>query len=59
MIMNEPTIALGAMSLGILAVLVGLLVWGLKSGQFRDTEETKYQIFRPDKDTPDDRTSKS
>ena len=43
--MNEATMALGAMSLGILAVFVGLLIWGLRSGQFRNPEETKYQIF--------------
>jgi cbb3-type cytochrome oxidase maturation protein len=55
--MNEATMALGAMSLGILAVFVGLLVWGLKSGQFKDTEQTKYQIFRRDRDRGDGRTS--
>lgn len=52
--MDEATIALLAMSLGILAVFLGLLVWGIRSGQFRNSEETKYQIFRGPK-TPDER----
>ncbi len=55
--MDEATIGLVAMSFGILAVFVGLLVWGLKSGQFKNTEETKYQIFRRP-ETPDKQTSK-
>ena len=58
MTMNEATIALGAMSLGILVVLAGLLIWGLRSGQFKNTEETRYQIFREHKETPGERTPK-
>ncbi len=58
MIMNEATIALGAMSLGILVVLAGLLIWGLRSGQFKNTEETKYQIFRQPEETPGERKRK-
>ncbi len=56
--MNEATIALGAMSLGILAIIVGMLVWGLKTGQFKNTEETKYQIFRHPKEAPGEPRSK-
>jgi cbb3-type cytochrome oxidase maturation protein len=27
-------------------IFVGFLIWGIKSGQFKDIEEAKYQIFR-------------
>jgi len=44
--MNEATIALTVMSALILLVFVGLIVWGIKSGQFKNVEEAKFQIFR-------------
>jgi cbb3-type cytochrome oxidase maturation protein len=44
--MDEATIALTVMSLLIMLVFLGFLIWGMKSGQFRNTEEAKYQIFR-------------
>ncbi len=43
--MDEGTIALIITSAGIFAVFVGLFIWGLVSGQFRDVEEPKYRIF--------------
>jgi hypothetical protein len=43
--MDEATIALVAMSAGVFLVFAGLMVWGLRSGQFKNTEETKYRIF--------------
>jgi nitrogen fixation-related uncharacterized protein len=49
--MDEATIALVAMSLGIFLVFVGMMVWGVKSGQFKNSEEAKYQIFHRPKDT--------
>lgn len=44
--MNEGTIALTAMTLLLLLIFAGLLVWGLRTGQFRNVEEAKYQVFR-------------
>ena len=34
------------MTLAIFIVFLGFLVWGIKSGQFRNVEEAKYQVFR-------------
>jgi cbb3-type cytochrome oxidase maturation protein len=48
--MNEATVALTIMSLLILLSFVGFFVWGLKSGQFKNVEEAKYNMFKqPDK----------
>ena len=44
--MDEGTIALTVMTGLILIVLAGLLVWGICSGQFKNVEDAKYQIFR-------------
>ncbi len=44
--MDEATIALTAMTGSLLAVFLGLFIWGLKTGQFRNTEEAKYIVFR-------------
>jgi nitrogen fixation-related uncharacterized protein len=43
--MDEPTLALTAVTGTLGLVLLGLLVWGLRSGQFRNVEEAKYQVF--------------
>jgi nitrogen fixation-related uncharacterized protein len=44
--MDEGTIALTLMSGLIFLVFLGFLVWGIRSGQFKNVEEAKYQIFR-------------
>ena len=44
--MDEGTIALTVMTGLILITFVGLLVWGICSGQFKNVEDAKYQIFR-------------
>jgi nitrogen fixation-related uncharacterized protein len=44
--MDEGTIALTVMTGLILIVFVGFLVWGISSGQFKNVEDAKYQIFR-------------
>jgi hypothetical protein len=49
--MDEGTIALTVMTGLILIVLTGLLVWGICSGQFKNVEDAKYQIFRHNKQT--------
>ena len=43
--MVEATIALTAVTGTIGLVLLGLLIWGLRTGQFKDIEEAKYQVF--------------
>ncbi len=43
--MDQATIALTAVTGLIALVFLGFLIWGIKSGQFRDVEETKYQVF--------------
>jgi len=44
--MNEGSIALTIMSLLILISFLGFLIWGIKSGQFKDVEEAKYNMFK-------------
>jgi cbb3-type cytochrome oxidase maturation protein len=43
--MNEATIAQTIMTLLILFIFIGFLVWGIKSGQFHNVEEPKFRIF--------------
>lgn len=43
--MDEGTIGLIITSAGIFVVFVGLFIWGLVTGQFRNVEEPKYRIF--------------
>jgi nitrogen fixation-related uncharacterized protein len=47
--MDEATIALTAMTLGVFLVFLGFLIWGIKTGQFRNIEDAKYQVFRKQK----------
>jgi nitrogen fixation-related uncharacterized protein len=35
-------------------VFLGFLVWGLRSGQFHNVEEAKYQVFRRQKPSGDE-----
>jgi hypothetical protein len=44
--MDEGTIALTIMTGLILMTFIGLLVWGICSGQFKNVEDAKYQIFK-------------
>jgi nitrogen fixation-related uncharacterized protein len=44
--MSEATIALTAMTALLLISFLGFLIWGIVSGQFKNIEEAKYQIFR-------------
>jgi hypothetical protein len=44
--MDEATIALTAMTGLLLVSFVGFLIWGIRSGQFKNIEEGKYVIFR-------------
>ena len=44
--MDEATIALTVVTGVVGAIFLGFLIWGIKSGQFRRVEDTKYQVFR-------------
>ena len=46
--MNEATIALTVMSGLILIIFLGFLIWGIKSGQFKNIEESKYRMLQND-----------
>jgi nitrogen fixation-related uncharacterized protein len=43
--MDAATIALTVMTGFIGLVFLGFLIWGWRSGQFRNIEEAKYQVF--------------
>jgi nitrogen fixation-related uncharacterized protein len=43
--MNEATIAQTIMTVFILAIFVGFLVWGIRSKQFRNVEDAKYHML--------------
>jgi cbb3-type cytochrome oxidase maturation protein len=56
--MNEATIAQTIMTLLILAIFLGLLIWGIKSRQFHNVENAKYKIFDEDDSDLDKDNSK-
>jgi len=47
--MNEATVALTIMTLFILAIFIGFLVWSIRSKQFQDVEEAKYRMLEDEK----------
>ncbi len=49
--MNEATIAQTVMTLLILLVFLGFLIWGIKSGQFRNVEDAKYRMLDGEDDS--------
>jgi nitrogen fixation-related uncharacterized protein len=48
--MNEATVAQTIMTLLILLIFLGFLIWGIKSGQFHNVEDAKYNIFHHNND---------
>jgi nitrogen fixation-related uncharacterized protein len=48
--MNEATIAQTILTLAILVIFIGLLVWGIKSKQFHNVEDAKYHMMNSDND---------
>jgi cbb3-type cytochrome oxidase maturation protein len=48
--MDAATIGLTIVTGTVGLVFLGLLIWGIKSGQFHNVEEAKYQVFRKQKD---------
>jgi nitrogen fixation-related uncharacterized protein len=47
--MDEATIGLTIVTGVIGLVFLGLLIWGIKTGQFHNVEEAKYQVLRKQK----------
>jgi cbb3-type cytochrome oxidase maturation protein len=43
--MNEATVAQTIMTLLILAIFLGFLIWGIKSRQFHNIEDAKYRML--------------
>jgi len=43
--MNEATVAQTVMTLLIMAIFIGFLVWGIRSKQFRNVEDAKYRML--------------
>jgi nitrogen fixation-related uncharacterized protein len=43
--MDEATIAQTILTLFILLIFIGFLVWAIRSGQFKNVEEAKYRML--------------
>jgi cbb3-type cytochrome oxidase maturation protein len=48
--MDEATIAQTFLTLAILAIFVGFLIWAIKSGQFNNIEDPKYRMLSDKKE---------
>lgn len=44
----SPTLAQALLTLALLVIFGGFLIWGIKSGQFRGIEEPKYRMLDDD-----------
>jgi nitrogen fixation-related uncharacterized protein len=49
--MDQATIAQTVLSAWLFIIFLGFLVWGIRSGQFKNVEEAKYNMFRSGKPT--------
>jgi cbb3-type cytochrome oxidase maturation protein len=56
--MDEATIGLIVVTGFVGLVFLGFLIWGIRSGQFHNVEEAKYQVFREQEQTGDENKSK-
>lgn len=52
--MNEAAIAQTIMTLLILVIFLGLLIWGIKSRQFHNIEEVKYRVLNDNESNTND-----
>ena len=43
--MNEATIAQIILTVAILIVFIGFMIWAIRSGQFKNVEEAKYRML--------------
>jgi|WetSurMetagenome_2_1015567.scaffolds.fasta_scaffold670006_2 cbb3-type cytochrome oxidase maturation protein len=57
--MNEATVALTVMTLLILVIFVGFLVWSIRSKQFHDVEDPKYRMLEDEKKGTENKTGNS
>jgi len=57
--MNEATIALTVMTSIIFLVFLGFLVWGWRSGQFKNIEEAKHAMMDDETQTGADKPATS
>ena len=48
--MNEATAAQTIMTLLILVIFLGFLIWGIKSRQFHNVEDAKYDMLNDNDD---------
>ncbi len=46
--MIEATVVTSILTLAFLLIIGGFLVWGIRSGQFHNIEESKYIPFKDD-----------
>ena len=53
--MSEAAIALTVMTFLILVIFLAFLVWGIRTGQFKNVEEAKYIPLQDDGFDGDDR----
>jgi len=56
--MDEATIAQTVLSLVLFLIFLGFLVWGIRTGQFRNIEEPKYRILENDEDLSENEKKK-
>jgi cbb3-type cytochrome oxidase maturation protein len=52
--MDQATIGLTVVTGVVGLVFLGFLIWGIKSGQFHNVEEAKYQVFGKQKHAESD-----
>ena len=50
--MDEGTIALTVMTGSLLLIFLGLFIWGIKTGQFKNVEEAKYKMLEDKEPEP-------
>jgi nitrogen fixation-related uncharacterized protein len=51
--MDAATIGLTVVTGVVGLIFLGFLIWGIKTGQFHNVEETKYQVFWKQKQRDD------
>jgi cbb3-type cytochrome oxidase subunit 3 len=44
--MDQATIAQTVLTAWLFIVFLGFLIWGIRTGQFKNVEEAKYHMFR-------------
>jgi len=55
----SATLAQALLTLVLLLIFVGFLVWGIRTGQFRNIEEPKYRIFDDKEETGEEKKEKN